>query len=191
MLAMQNERPRLHGTVHNPVSNEVRHLIVVFRKGTAETQLVKLTGTQSETIATGSEQTTKSKADELLQQWQRHGFEYCRPKNPVPEPLAHFKALARHLGYRSLHDPRHKGAQSPTGEVALDDWQGVQGKSGGSYLYAIEGTTVHASPQLSAGHPLELPRASGSDFADYFQRYKAALDEVGPHMEFMLASEDQ
>ena len=191
MLAMQNERSRLHGTVHNPVSNEVRHLIILFRKDPAETQLVKLTGNQSEVIATGSEQATRSKADELLQQWQRHGFEYCRPKNPVPEPLAHFKVLARQLGYRSLYDPRHKSANSPSGEVALDEWQGVQGKNGGSYLYAMEGTTVHASPQLSAGHPLQLPRASGSDFADFFQRYKAALDEVGPHMEFTVANDDQ
>jgi hypothetical protein len=75
---------------------------------------------------------------------------------------------------------------SRTGEVPLDEWEGVQGRNGGSYLYTLDGVTVHASPQLPPSHTLTLPRASGSDFADYFQRYKAALDEVGPHMEFSL-----
>ena len=98
-------------------------------------------------------------------------------------------ALAMKMGYNIVYDPKFKKPLSNlTGAVPLKEWPGMTPQNGGGYEYAFHQVQIQARPILPLSHPLKKASAprGGKEFAAFWLRHKAALDEVGPFREFTL-----
>jgi hypothetical protein len=95
------------------------------------------------------------------------------------------------MGYTAVYDKSYVKVDRPpfnlTGGVPLGTWQGMSPKNGGGYEYALDQMRLHARPTLPpSAEPLIAPR-DGKEFAAFILKCNAALDTVGPSVEFILS----
>src|SRR5713101_1378488 len=160
---MTRTKPWHYLTLKNSGKNEVRHLLIIFANGSAETQLVQFTNGVESIIATGTEYETKLQADTLAQVWNEDEKFECLPQGTFAfEPLERTVPLAMKLGFTLVYDERFKTKDWPnpnfTGAVPLSKWPGLTAKNGGGYNYALDQMRLYAQPTLPpSSEPLIAP----------------------------------
>lgn len=185
---MFNHGPTLYATVQK--GKEVRHLLIISVDGSRVTQLIQLIHGVEELIGTGTEFEIKETADGRLKLWaEQEGFQTPRTGYAF-ESLESTIAVATKMGFSVIYDERFKNTVRPpfnlTGAVPLAGWPGIEGKNGGTYVYALDQMRLYAHPTLSPTHPLSLAPSGTSDFAGYLLKVQHELDLVGPRTEFLL-----
>ncbi len=185
---MFNVGPTLYATAQK--GKEVRHLLIISVDGSRATQLIRLIQGVEELIGAGTEFEMKEMANGHLKLWaEQEGFQTPRSGYAF-EPLESTIALATRMGFTVIYDERFKNTtRAPlnlTGAVPLANWPGIEGKNGGTYVYAVDQMRLYAHPTLPATHPLSLGPSGTSDFAGYLLKVQHELDLVGPHREFLL-----
>ena len=159
------------------------------------TKLVELKNGIEREIAIGTQFEMTQKADALVQEWlAQDGFKYHSHDNPVFEPLERTIALATKMGFTIVFDARlqnldlRRGRLNATGATPLSKWSGMTPKSGGGYLYALDGLKILARPTLPSNHGLNMTPTSAEVPAVLLKAAKA-LDAVGPYAEFILGGD--
>ena len=102
-------------------------------------------------------------------------------------------ALALGSGYKIIYDNRYKSMRPPfnaTGAVPLAEWPGLQGKNGGGYEYAFNGTTITARPTLPPNHGLNLRPKDNKETLEVMRQAVESLKDIGPTVDFLLAGDD-
>lgn len=191
---MNEEKPYLHSTLFNKQTREVRHLIILFLNGNAETKLIQLSGGTETSLATGTRYETGEKANELLRQWiADDGFERASEKNLAFEPLKSVVALAAMLGFKVVYDNSYKKPDkwslNLTGAVPLSQWPGLTAKLGGGYEYAFDYSKLEARPTLPPNVNIGSAPSDPQKLAAFFLEVMKLQDAVGPRGTFLLAGD--
>src|SRR5258708_33319476 len=131
-----------HPTLHTMVRQspyEARHLLIRSVDGSLVTNLIQLVSGNETGLGAGTEYEMDRKAEALMEEWAREGFRPLRePNERAWESLRETIALLSLMGYNVVYDHDYKDLRGNfTGAVPLDQWQGKQGKNGGSYKYAF------------------------------------------------------
>lgn len=182
---MNLHRPSLDSTWKNPKTGEVRHLVFVNRNGSAETELIQVSGGKETSYGTRSEFANTAKAVDLGDAWTAQGFSRVRHPDRAYESLAHVVALAKLLGYDRVVLPSDPIPQY----IPLDQWNGVIRKPGGvPHEYAIDAGEIVAEPVIPAHLRAEnAPRSSDIDkLAEWAARVDEALKAAGRGCSFPL-----
>lgn len=186
---MRHERPRLYITLKK--GERVRHLLILFHDGYADTELVLMENTVLSSLARGTEFEVKEQAEATAQIWIEDEHFLRLGRNEFAwEPLAPTVALAQVMGFVDVYDSRFKKMTWPnpnfTGEVQLKSWPGISAKNGGRYLYALDQVRLHARPELPARMGQIVAPSDGQELIAFMLKYRAILDSIGPTQMFVL-----
>ena len=180
--------PRLLMSFVKASDGEVRHLVQDIIDGSAKTEVFSFIRGVETLLGKGTEYETGQRANLAMLDWIDEGFKQTDSEKAF-EPLAYTVALAKRLGHTTVYDNRFKQMNrlplNATGEVSLDQWPGLPGQNGGSYVYALSHLTIYAVAKPA--QPITLPKGmSGFGFA---KTLLALKDTYGSPEEFLLGGQ--
>jgi hypothetical protein len=175
-----NERPTLY-TVEK--GSTVRHLIIEGDDPAAKT-LSKLENGVRTDVATGTHYEMDEKAMALIKDMcQKEDFSWKNDDAPVWESKREIVALLKLMGHTSLHDAR----DITTPDIPLDRWQGCKDKNGDDYSYWYTGTTVVASPRVTAKHGISTVLSTNTqELMAQLAKIVKIRKALGPERTFLL-----
>ena len=160
--------------------SEVRHLLVQGDDLGAQVLSSLINGVRTE-IDRGPVYKMEEKADSLMQEWMKEGFEYRNESGPpVFEPLRDILALAKLMGYTSVTHRQHLAS------VPLDRWHGCKDRNDDDYEYGYTGLTIYAQPKVTAKHGVNMVPRTNEEFFAELKKAVQIRKGLGPDREFLL-----
>jgi hypothetical protein len=180
---LADDSPTLFTLYHG---SKVRHLLIEGNDP-GSMSLGQLIDGVHTIVATGTQHEMDKKAQTIMTEWQREGFNYKKDGGPPAfEPLKHAVALAMLMGYTKVVDPKCKHDRNLLGQVPLASWQGWKDKSGADYEYGFTGSTLYGQPKVTAKHGVNMTPRDNAEFLATLKKVIEIRKALGDGHEFLL-----